>query len=649
MHKRVVLVVSALLFALLAAATWLVTDMHDRAFPESLDVAAGVSLDFGSSQVTDEEAFATLGQYSDRLGMGLIKVAPDLTGDQQGQVFVSVGTRHDLPDSVERFGNQPDAIVRDNSALENSYASGQYLVTGESSGVAELQAWLQQAGVTSEWQADDLGGTLESVLRLDSLALSLLATAVLLMSLVLYWLAVKARGRALRVLCGAPAWRVQAEDLGGFFLPLLASATVVCAAAAGYVAAMHGIDFVGYYLSTLALFVVIVLVATLIGAVAMSVISAPSASMFATRRPAVSSIRRVSVVAKVVTFLVVLAAVAPAYHALADSRTVAAQQAKWRSLSDQVALSFPYVSESRFVELMPTVGAVVADAERSGAVALSYTWTADNLADVDLGPTGHISFVNQRWIDLMLAPTGTAASVSGEYGDLPEEFQAYLSETLPLWSREESGTTTFRENVTVLQLSDAGGVPLARAGGGDLLFPETATLIVVPGPYEQFNDSFLVSAASSGNLVFSGLGETEDRLAGHGLAGTLDLKLVAEEGVLFAQVAEYSAWLKGVSLVALIVALVMSALIAAFIASILNVRRDFPLRLAGRGWWEVLSTRLLRETAIGLVLVGVAVLLTRGTDAPLVLAVGLAALLVAPLAHVTTARWAFANARTRRL
>lgn len=165
MHRRIVIVVSAVLFALLAAVAVIVTDLHDRFVPVALGATATVSLDFGQSGLADEEAFRQLGMLSDRLGLGLVKVAPDLGGDQSGQVFVVVGADGRFPDTIRRFGEQPDAQIRESAALAHSYASGQYLVTGDTTRLAEFKAWLAMHQIVNRWTADTLGTTLQLLVR----------------------------------------------------------------------------------------------------------------------------------------------------------------------------------------------------------------------------------------------------------------------------------------------------------------------------------------------------------------------------------------------------------------------------------------------------------------------------------------------------
>jgi hypothetical protein len=303
---------------------------------------------------------------------------------------------------------------------------------------------------------------------------------------------------------------------------------------------------------------------------------------------------------------------------------------------------------------MPDVGAVVNDAERRNSVALSYTWTDEYPPyDADLGPYHYLSLVNQRWLDLMLKEGGGSQSepalIPLRANQVPARARQDLGEQLELSSREHLSAAEMLSKLSFYRYSGSAKIPLSLAGGGDLVFPDDALVVLVPSVHGMLDDDFVVSAASSRNLVFTGLGPTQALLKQHGLQHKVHLKYVAEEGVLIAQLTAYFAWLQGVSLVALIVALVVSALIAAFITAVLKARRDFPLRLAGKRWLEILSDRVAGEWAVGVALTAL-VILVRGLEGGvLVAAVAVVGLLLSPLTHLVAARWAFANVSLRRL
>ena len=658
MHKRIVVAVSAVLFALLAAVGVIVADLHDRGSPVRLGAKSMVSLDFARSGMSDGEVFRQLGTLSDRWGLGLVKIAPNLGGDRSGQVFVVVGKQGSFPETIRRFGEQPDARIKGSATLAHSYASGQYLVTGETARLTEFKGWLTAHRVGSEWNDNSLGNNLRLLVSQSSFATSLLAAAVLMVSLVLYWLSVKAKGRALRVLAGAPTWRIQYEDLIGFLAAISASAALCGVVGIVYVGLADGWAFVPYYAWALLTFYAILIVATMACAVAMSVASWPSVKMLAAREPAVKSLRKVSVLLKVATFALVLVAIAPAYSSYTDAKAAAAEQARWKSLADQVTLSFDAeTGEKGFRRIMPRVGDFVKDAEKRDSVALSYTWT-NEFANGEIKPYAYLSFVNQRWLDLMLnGGRGGGDGVSQpEHGlvplpkdRVPNSVRRFVGGELAFQSREKVTAAEALGKVSFYRYAGPGKFPMASGGGGDLMFSNDTIIAVVPNVYNMFNDDFLASTASSSNLVFTGLGPTQALVARHGLRKQVSVKYVAEEGVLRAQLTAYFAWLQGISLVALVAALGVTALIGAFITAVLKARRDFPLRLAGKRWGEILADRVAREWSVGVTLT-VLVILARGLDGIVIIAVvAVAGLLVSPLIHVMAARWAFKNVSQRRL
>ncbi|MBE7699606.1 hypothetical protein H9623_04690 [Oerskovia sp. Sa1BUA8] len=170
---------STVLFALLATLAVVMTDLHDRAFPQSIGAHATVSIDVSASSMDDDEVFAELGALSDDLGLGLVKVAPDLSGDQSGRVFVVVGERGPGVSAAPLF-NDGTAQIRGSEALASSYASGQYLVTGDTARVAGLREWLDREAITARWTDDTTAGTLRALVVQQSFGVTVLAAISLL-------------------------------------------------------------------------------------------------------------------------------------------------------------------------------------------------------------------------------------------------------------------------------------------------------------------------------------------------------------------------------------------------------------------------------------------------------------------------------------
>jgi hypothetical protein len=663
LHRKLIVVVASILFALLSVVAFISADLLDRSYPVGIGTRALVTMDFGTADIRDHVALEQLAALSDRFDMGLVRVLPELGGDTSAEVFVKVGHSGPSTKQVARFSNQPASRVADRSALAFSFADGTYLLTGSGQGDDALKSWMRTHRVVSHWEGNGAGQVLKLVLRQPPFFIAFLAALSLMTSLILYWVAVRARGRALRVLAGVPARRIQYEDLATLAWLVVLAAGGVTLVATSLVAATRGVQFTWYYASLFGTFELALMALAFAGILVMTSNSWPTEQALATRTPAVGSLGRTSKVVMAATFVFVLVAVGPTLQAQAESAGVAAQQARWRALSNQVLLNFPSgLGEDGFQRIRSQVGDVIADAERQDAVAMSYALSPHAMGLDGAAMKGYdaVALVNQRWLKLMAPVSGTSASP--EAGETPEavrlsrdqvppEVRKWLDANLKIWvpRHEAAGVTAWWDAVTVLRYPESAGVALASGGDGDLIFPRSSLVLVVQDLHDHFDADFLASLATSRNLTFTGLQDTISLLAAHGLRKDLQVRYLAEAGILRAQFATYSAWLDSVSTVALGVAFVMATMVGALISGLLSARRDFPLRLAGRSWLEVLAPRLLKEWGVGLVLVlGVLVYRHDYNPSP-VLVLALAGVLLSATMHVQVSRWAFANVSLRRL
>ena len=668
MYRRIIVAVAAVLFALLVLLAVIITDLYDRDYPQAIGAQSSLTLDFSESNFSTSitEAFAALEELDARWSLGLVKVAPELAGDGDGQIFVALNSG-DLPTKFTWFGGGDVSKIVGKERLANSYPDGTYLVTGKNAHLDELEDALKSAGVKVVRQDASIFDSLKFVVYERGFAAAVLAVFALLAALALFWLSIRARGRALRVLGGCPAVRIQVQDLAGFGSALLVSAGVVALAATAYVGLFHGWIYAGIFFKALVSLQVAVIAVSLLAALVMSASAWPSATMFATRQPAVRSLRSAAMVIQALTFFLVVAAAGPAWSAYKFSSARAAEMTQWKQLADQVAIVFAMGDlngEDGMVALEPQFGELIKDAESLDMAAHSLTFTpemwtrVDTGKSVDFGEYSAVSFVNQRWLDLVTKGVPQPALTLVHDHSIPEGLRREIRVCAEMWSRGEFSEELFAK---LRFLKPAGELRLPVAGGWyeRLLFADDVLLVVVPSLYDAYNDSNLTSMASGNHIVFTGVTATQQLLERHGLSaqvlhdrgfkGELNVVYIAEEGLLLAQFVAYVMWLRLLALVALAVAFTVAAAISALITAILQAKRDFPLRLAGQSWARILQGRIAKELLAGVVLVGVVLLFQRPDAMGPVLVAAAFGLLVVPLSHLFAARWCFDGVSRRRI
>jgi hypothetical protein len=659
-YVKLVAAISAIIFATAAVIAAIVTDLHDRTFPSALGISARATLDFSRSGWADAQAFSRLAKAEAAREVTVYKVSPDLGSDRGGQVLVGLRPLEPGPRIIPRFGAQADSRVQEPSALQHSFASGDYVLAGDEAAIAGFRTWATGKRLVASWSEDDFGAAIAILFRQSDFAVSATAAVAVMLSLVLFWLAVRARGRALRVLAGASPWRIHAEDLKLLTVSMLGGAVVCTVAGVVLVWLTQGWTFVPYYARCVGAFVAMILGISVAAALFMSLLSWPSPGLLARRRPAVGQVGGVAALVKAATFVMVIVSVGPALSAYLDSSLAARQQATWQALADRVGVIFPAAGgEDLFTASGPAFRDVVADAEKAGAVSLAYTMTADPASGIDLGAEPQLTLVDDQWLRVVVqsrGPAGSDPTTAQTRGFAPvaaaslnPRLRAYLDRSLPLWLRTDGGPAANLAKFRLFRWMGEGAFP-AIAGGsaGDLAFLDRPLLLVQRELAATFTDDFLMSAASTQNLVFTGVAQTEKLLAQHGLGNRLFVKLVAEDGLLRAQYTAYFAWLRGLTVVAMVVALSVATAIGAVISAMTNARNDFALRVSGATWWAVLCRRLALQWFGGLVLAAGVLALTP-TQAPMIIAVTLIALLLLPIAYVAASRWSFTRIVARQL
>lgn len=657
MYKRIIVAIAGALFTLLALLAVIITDLHDQNFPLAIGAENKLTLDFSESDFSINEAFKELEELDVRWNLGLVKIAPDLASDEDRQVFVSLNDRN-FTDEFAWFNSNNTGKVVGKDRLANSYPDGNYLVTGTNNHLKEFVDTLTSGGVQVTQKDASIFMSLGFVVWERGFATAVIAAFALIVTLALFWLSLKARGRALRVLNGSPTIRIQMQDLTGFGVLLLISAVSVALVAAIYVGVFHGWMYISTFLKALISLQVIVIIMSLLAALIMSATAWPSATMLATKQPAVKSLRSAAIIVQVLTFLLVVTSAGPAWSAYKHSSATAAEMAQWKQLADQVAIEFA-TDLDEMDRMESKIGKLVKDTVSQDMVSLSYTLTREMEGVGDFGKYSAVSFVNQSWINMVTTDAPNPAISIVPDNSIPEDIIQMIKENFEIWSRDDFSKDLFSQ-FQFLHPVDEFRIPLALGGGGEKLhFTDDVLLILVPSIYEAYDDSSLTSMISGKNVIFTNASATQQLLEEHGLGieelrnqgfkGELNVVYIAENGILQAQFAAYIAWLQNLSLVALVIAFTVASAISALITALLQAKRDFPLRLAGRSWSRILQVRVTRELLVGIGLVAVVIVFQRHDAIGAVLVAAAYGVLVLPLSHLFVTRWCFNSVSKRKI
>ncbi|WP_347110948.1 hypothetical protein AAHB33_09355 [Paenarthrobacter sp. S56] len=603
----------AALIALVAGVYTAAADLDG--LPNS-DFVASVRYD--GSPLSRDQIVIKLDSYADATGVGIVRVASAPDDFLNKRVAFSFGSKEIQNANIDWFSPTMSGGMSKSSDLGITSLNGVYGLSGNDVQAASFRTWM-----SNEVKADVVltkktyVGLLSYALLTVGAWVPMSAAILLLGATILSWYVLRARGRELRIMAGMRLSHVVFADLRSLFgalaLPALGAylIAVVVVLAAGF-------GRVGYYISTLALFTGVLALFTVVVALLLGALTLPAVRDIAARRPSERGSWLISELLKVAAVMIV-AAILPTVSAIvANASAASSQGATWGSMGDGVTLRIANrpseAEEAAFAGL-------TRDMVGNGAAMFSMSLSSntvdlvDEAARADLKTMGYDSVVltDLRYLDTVNGASGASwgpITAVQSLEDLPESVKGKLAPTLRLWTMNRQGPDVqIYENTSDMDIVVSGSM----AGTLDV---GKHPLILAVKDVAQFDNFFLASAVSRGNVVFTDPERVSELVKERHMAGAiLSIDRIADLGLYDAQSKQRNAQL-GASAVALaVLALVMCVAVTAWIFALLRRRRWFVQRSAGNSWSSILLPRLLWES-IAATLFGVVMALSFAMQDP---------------------------------
>lgn len=653
MYKKVIVITASVLFSLLTLLAIIIMDLHDRDFPQDLDVESKVTLDFTNSPLTIDESFELLEKENKRLALGLLKVVPNLEDKTQGKLFVDLS--EDIKEQEFTWFNHERGVIVGKERLAHSYPDGEYYIRHANKN-EQFKETLHKNGVEVVLREPSIFYTLLFVLFESGFTIAIIASIILMTTLSLLWLAIKAKGRALRVLNGVPTSRIQIQDLSGFIALLLLASSIILIGSILYIGIFHQWMYLGIFLVISLALQLIVLVTTVLFTIIMSLLTWPKAWMLATRQPAIKNLRLVTTALQLLTFILVVILANAAWHAYQNSKQVALEMQQWNQLSDQVALEFATdLDGMRLVE--SHIENVIREMEEDHHVLLSYTLSKDMGFAEDFGEYEYVSFVNQGWLDTIGVEENQLTEINKEA--LSHTIVKSIDENLEIWFKEGNQANMSQE-ITFMTPSNEQAIAVSVGGGGEqLVFTDNVLLVILPSISTLYSESSLTSMVSGKNITFTGAIATQRELQNQnldakglrqaGVTGEINVVYIAENGMLQAQYAAYMAWLRNLSLISILLSFTIVTAMNAFITALIHAKKNFILRLSGERWLYICKDKLMREFLVGAIIIVITLAVYPNRSVPVVLLIAFYGIVVTLLSHFVSIKWCFNQVKERKL
>lgn len=594
--RRGVIVLCGFIIALLSSVlSSLMTELDDRNSSLALGAEYIVETDFSHSDVPAAEAHARMVDMNEDLRLGLVK--PLRNSGSETFVFL----RQDVsgfPESVPRMdgSTSPVAPVR---ALEHSLPGGVYLVLNED---ADVDRFARELGVmgaeVARVERVSVGSLFHFyLLRQPAILFSLLAMSLLLGSVSTYWVGMRGRRRQQEILCGRdPSFLLLREALG-VTLPLV----VALALGAGVLALVTDHPFVRpalmvllkIYLCVLVVFFLFLAVGLWAGRHRVASVG-DRVAWIRSLRPLIGLIKAAAVACALLSFPWVVSA----YRDSEDARQ--AHSAAY-GIESFMGFGLGAMPNEAIEEQLSEIGEVALALQEGDSAVFSYLAPPESVGLSEDEP--RLGLANARWLEAVRLFDRADAHEEVAFADLPQRYRDALYPNI--WLREGDRPPSDWKYHLIRSESGVGMLPPAM---GTLELVKDLVLVEVPS-VSVFDDSFLTSVLSSGNVSARDVDEAYRALARTSVGDSLSVYRLGEESVYVAKILEYRSHVMVVSFVILLVCFFVSAVAAGAMDCALHRRRNVLRRLAGDSFVRI----ALGATRLDIASIALALVMSAGT------------------------------------
>ena len=559
---------------------------------------------FSDSSLSRAEILEGMRQISRAQGIEIYLGTPGKSDPFHGLDLYSLGD--DQPNqpvdiswlSLHRHGKLYPA-----SELGDTNLSAVYAVKGSDAGVTALTRWATERGATTiGWEPGGPLALFASGLVYGGAGIPLVALAVLGVTVVLAWYAARAESRAVRLLAGTSAFRIQAQDMVGWLrIAVPMAALGMLAVGAGFTLtkginqglAMTGM--VGGYLLALGGTV------TAFGVVA-SVLTRPSVASLALRRPPEARFEVPSQLLKAVALALGLAALPALLLHISSSLHQADIQGRVTPLSGYVSQTIGGATVEKLDASIDDLDRFVAAADATGTVAYAEIVSRDDPAP-ELTAEGFdtLAVINTRYAQLfgLSQDNGTLTPVADETA---EQLVTSLEKTEVggLGSAVRQKEKTLAANgLKAYRVAGDGGIVAPTGNGLGFIQARQPLLLISERISATLDNDALYAGLSNGYLMFGDISVIDEAARESAVTSLLlDRSRVTDSALLSAQFSYQVAGSTGASIAILLAAIAVSGWLSAQVYAANNSRFIYPMLTYGRNWWSVLRHRIVAEVGI---------------------------------------------------
>lgn len=572
-QRMAVILCGVIVVAITSVLALLVAELDDKNTSLALAPKYIAELDFSRSDVPAAAAHERLVELNEELGLGLVK--PLRRSESETFVFFQHGAEG-VPEEVPRMDGSTSAAASV-EALEYSVPGGVYLLlegdadlAGFSRGLRDMNAELGRIDEVSA------GSIFRFYLaRQPMILFSLCALLFLLGALAVYWAGVRGRRRQQELLFGRSARSIISRDVITLVLPF----SLVLVLGGVVIFLSVGAPFNRVVLMVAAKIFFFLIAFLLVCLLFVLWMVRPRIVVMGHRTAWMRRLRPIITPSKAMAIACILLSFPWVISAYTDS--VEARRAHDIAYGIEPFVGFGVVDipDEDFENRLGDFGEVGLMLQQGESVVFSFLVPpmSVGLSEEDSA----LGFANAAWLEAVEFSGRVEIDEVVAWEELPGKYR----ESIPaeIWLREGDAPPG-EWKYHVVQSHSGIGMLSPSMEGVELV--HDMVLVEVP-TIADFNDSFLTSVLSMGNIAASNIDAAYRARDNSKIGEYLSVYYVGENAMYAVKMLEYRERVMVLSLAVLLITFVVLMLSAAAVDSLLNARRNMLLNLAGHCLWRI--------------------------------------------------------------
>lgn len=598
MRKTLALAV-VLVQAVLSISVLLTLKEVDNRFPMGCDHV--LTLNDERSPLTKSQILNMLRSWGNQASSSiyLVRVPSGSFQNHRDLIAISGDDSMRKPRDIAWISWDIQGEVLPTSALGQSSLNAPYCTSGASS--AELDMLKQRAAADQiEIQGVYALDVVQLYNRISGWTGSITATAASLFLLVGAFVASFASKDAKRqaLFFGGGNWsQVWSTDLLRVAAVVGLPPAISCLLWAAFLAFRSRADLISTTSGLIVTQGLVVGVIIIIALVAIAAYARPRPSAFVKRRPLYGGYEPVANILRCLSVGLVVLCIPALSAGVAESRVAQSDTAQWTALSGMVTTRIsPAVTQDGMASMQDRFGQTTWEQASRGDAVVSYTIPNDASAGGwGFGDSGGLVITDRQFLKRFGI---NQEDLHQSRSVVPAHLKKVILQSWSLWGAPGAATPT------LLSLADS--IPSILPSDGKLANTRRPIVLLVDDA-RSLNGEFLLSAASTGNVLYADAANLEKTLRDKGIS-TLVLSLddASQAGLLESQLAMIRVAMRTIALVAVVGALLASCILYSWIYAERMKVRIFTEASSGRSSLQIARPAILKDAIIFLCVAGVA-------------------------------------------